>query len=65
MIRLPLITSWDLAQAKDWGDGWCLACGERQVSLPDARVVHVCATCDETAVVSAEDLEAIAAVVGD
>lgn len=60
MIRLPIITKWDLEQAMHWGDGWCLACGAPQASLEDGHTTHECGECGERAVLSAEDLVEVA-----
>ena len=58
-LNLPIITKFDLERAKDWGDGWCLACGAEQASLEDGHATQECGECGERAVISAEDLERI------
>jgi predicted RNA-binding Zn-ribbon protein involved in translation (DUF1610 family) len=60
VLNLPLITKFDLEEAKDWGDGWCLACGAKQASLEDGHATHECGECGEKAVVAAENLAEIA-----
>ena len=59
-LTLPIITKHDLEQAKDWGDGYCIVCGELQASLRSERVLHACDSCGEIAVLSADSLQQIA-----
>ena len=59
-LTLPLITKHDLEQARDWGDGWCVACGAEQPSVEGGAAVQECSECGERAVLSAEGLAFIA-----
>lgn len=59
-VKLPTIMPSDLADAEEWGDGWCLACGVREPSLEDGHATHECSECGERAVVAAADLTEIA-----
>lgn len=64
-LTLPIITQHDLAQARDWGDGWCVACGALQTNVEGSACVQECSECGERAVLSAEGLAFIARRVGE
>lgn len=51
-------TSHDLADAVEWGDGWCLACGERANTVQES-VISECDSCGAVAVISGVDLNAL------
>lgn len=59
-LTLPIITPHDLEQAREWGDGWCVACGATQTSVEGGACVQECTECGERAVLSAEGLAFIA-----